>query len=226
MDPYHALGLSKDCTRDELKEAFRTRARSAHPDRGGEPAAFIQLRRAYDEITKELGRRPPGPTDERSRRPTRDDPRPKQADPDWEPDLIVLDDEPIRTRPPTSPDPNWEPDLILLDDEPHQARVPESADPIWEPDLILRDDEAFHVRFPEPLDPRVARQNYLGWLAHLSARSQHEDANSDESWLRISRAAVLMAVIILTVWICWAAWSYEPSRDALELTPRLQGVRP
>ena len=227
MDPYHTLGLPKDCTREELKEAFRAKARLVHPDRGGEPATFIQLRQAYDQIVTELERRPPGLIAETSARPARPDARPKQPDPNWEPDLILLDEPPDRTRPPGSPDPNWEPDLILLDEEPHHGRTPEWPDPNWEPDLILLDDEPRHGRLREPRDPRVAWQNYIGWLARISGRSLHEDKISDEKWLRISGVMVLFSVIILTAWICWAAWSYEPPRAGdLDMTPPLQGLHP
>jgi hypothetical protein len=178
MDPYQTLGLPNNCTREDLKEAFRAKARLVHPDRGGDPATFIQLRQAYDQIIIELGRRPSGLTAGTSARPARSDPRPKQ------------------------PDPNWEPDLILLDEEPR------------------------HGRFPQPRDPQVARENYLGWLARLSTRPQHEDLITDEKWLNISSVAVVFSVIILTIWICWAAWNYEPQPEAADLTTRQRGLDP
>jgi DnaJ domain len=202
MDPYQTLGLPNNCTREDLKEAFRAKARLVHPDRGGDPATFIQLRQAYDQIITELGRRPSGLIAGTSARPARPDPRPKQPDPNWEPDLIMFDDERDRPRPPGSRDPNWEPDLILLDEEPR------------------------HGRFPQPRDPQVARENYLGWLARLSTRPQHEDLIRDEKWLNISSVAVVFSVIILTIWICWAAWNYEPQPEAADLTTRQRGLDP
>jgi curved DNA-binding protein CbpA len=220
MDPYQTLGLPKNCTGDELKEAFRARARLVHPDRGGEPEAFIQLRHAYDQIKSDLGRRPPGSTAEASARPVRQDPRPKGPDPNWEPDLILLDPEPTRTRPPAPPDPNWKPDFVLLDDAPLQDHRPGSTETNREPDLILLDDE--------PRDPRVAWRNYIGWLARISRRSHLEDQVSDETWLKVSAVMVLFSVIILTVWIIfWAAWSNVPPQpDSFEMTPRLQDLSP
>lgn len=202
MDPYQTLGLPNNCTREDLKEAFRAKARLVHPDRGGDPATFIQLRQAYDQIITELGRRPSGLIAGTSARPARPDPRPKQPDPNWEPDLILFDEEDDRPRPPGSRDPNWEPDLILLDEEPR------------------------HGRFPQPRDPQVARENYLGWLARLSTRPQHEDLITDEKWLNISSVAVVFSVIILTIWICWAAWNYEPQPEAADLTTRQRGLDP
>jgi hypothetical protein len=226
MDPYLTLGLLRNCTREELKESFRTRARLVHPDRGGEPAAFIRLREAYDQIISELEQRPPGPIAGTSTRPTRDDPRPKPPGPTWEPDLVLLDDEPVRTRPPGAHDPHWQPELILLDEEPIHDRFAESPDPNWEPDLILHDDEPLHGHFSEPRDPRVAWQNYMGWLARVSGHSQHEDPISDETWLNISGVMVLLSVIVLTIWICWSAWTYEPRTEAVDFTTRQQGIHP
>jgi len=58
MDPYRILGVARGCTREEVKEAFRAKVPSAHPDRGGEDLTFIQLRAAYEQILAELDRRP------------------------------------------------------------------------------------------------------------------------------------------------------------------------
>src|SRR6185312_6091388 len=64
MDPYQTLGISRTCSREEVKLVFRVRAWYAHPDRGGESATFIQLCTAYKQILDDLDRRPnPRPTD-------------------------------------------------------------------------------------------------------------------------------------------------------------------
>lgn len=42
------LGIEKGATLVEIRRAFRLRALSAHPDRGGDEAAFIATKRAYD----------------------------------------------------------------------------------------------------------------------------------------------------------------------------------
>ena len=57
MDPYRTLGVPRNCTREEAGAAFRARVASVHPDRGGDDAAFIQLRAAYKLILAELNRR-------------------------------------------------------------------------------------------------------------------------------------------------------------------------
>ena len=43
------LGLTLPCTQDDIHLAFRTRVKSAHPDRGGSNEAFRQLYEAYRE---------------------------------------------------------------------------------------------------------------------------------------------------------------------------------
>ena len=58
MDPYQILGISRACTLDEVKKAFRAKAWLAHPDRGGENESFIRLCNAYEEILKECNRSP------------------------------------------------------------------------------------------------------------------------------------------------------------------------
>ena len=42
------LGVSAQSTRGEVKTAFRAAAKTHHPDHGGDPTSFAQLRRAYD----------------------------------------------------------------------------------------------------------------------------------------------------------------------------------
>jgi DnaJ-class molecular chaperone len=47
-DPYALLGVARDASPDDLKRAFRTRARELHPDTGGDAEAFRKLVEAYD----------------------------------------------------------------------------------------------------------------------------------------------------------------------------------
>jgi hypothetical protein len=44
-----ALGLTWPCTRQDVKQAFRTKVKVAHPDSGGNSEAFQRLYRAYQE---------------------------------------------------------------------------------------------------------------------------------------------------------------------------------
>ena len=43
MNPYEVLGLSVECTQEEITIAYRTLAKKHHPDVGGDQTIFIQL---------------------------------------------------------------------------------------------------------------------------------------------------------------------------------------
>ena len=53
-DDFRLLGISPGATPAEVKKAFYRLAKAAHPDRGGDPEAFHQLRLAYGRITKDI----------------------------------------------------------------------------------------------------------------------------------------------------------------------------
>jgi DnaJ domain len=192
MDPYQTLGVARNCTHQELKDAFRAKARLAHPDLGGEPAAFIQLREAFDQIGKELERRPPEPVAEKRPRPARPVRRARQPDPNWDPDLIVFDEPLPRTRPGRPRDPNWQPDLILVDEVPGPSRIP-----------------------PSPA-ASSSRQNYVRWLRRISARSQPAVSTTPTTDWNASAIMILLIVVTLTVWIFWTGWSHDASSETSE----------
>lgn len=47
FDPYLILGLSRAATAGAIKTAYRQRVQVAHPDRGGDPTAFIAIVKAF-----------------------------------------------------------------------------------------------------------------------------------------------------------------------------------
>ena len=51
------LGLTPPFDADHVRAAYRARSRSAHPDAGGHPAAFVRLRAAYEEAMAYLATR-------------------------------------------------------------------------------------------------------------------------------------------------------------------------
>ncbi|MFB6096417.1 MAG: ferredoxin Fer [Haloferacaceae archaeon] len=48
--PFDILGVGPDADEEELKQAYRERAKEAHPDQGGSVEEFQLVRAAYDEI--------------------------------------------------------------------------------------------------------------------------------------------------------------------------------
>ncbi|MEM0961458.1 MAG: J domain-containing protein [Bacteroidota bacterium] len=46
-DPFRILSLPYDAEDADVRKAFRQRARETHPDRGGSPEAFLEVRAAY-----------------------------------------------------------------------------------------------------------------------------------------------------------------------------------
>ncbi len=47
-NPYEILGVRRDASDDQIKAAYRRRAKSTHPDSGGDPAAFGRVQKAYE----------------------------------------------------------------------------------------------------------------------------------------------------------------------------------
>ena len=48
MDLYKELGVSPDCTSEELKHAYRTLAQIHHPDKGGDEETFKRIKMSYE----------------------------------------------------------------------------------------------------------------------------------------------------------------------------------
>lgn len=46
--PYDILGVTKESTWDQIKKAFRQLAMQHHPDKGGDPTAFREVRAAFE----------------------------------------------------------------------------------------------------------------------------------------------------------------------------------
>ena len=61
MTPYEVLGVLPDATAEELAAARRRRARTLHPDVGGDAAAMQALNQAYDAAVALLSSPPPPP---------------------------------------------------------------------------------------------------------------------------------------------------------------------
>jgi hypothetical protein len=189
MDPYRILGVSRNCTREEVKAAFRSGVRHAHPDRGGKTESFIRLCNAYKEILEELDRRPRSV----ARKPTRAPRNGRPAVPpdrEFDPEIIILDEAPGRNRPPKPPDPNWKPDVILLDQDPPVRHR------------------------PEPSDPRLARRHYISWLRRVSDQGARRQSIWQSTAVRTLGVMILLGILGGNLWLCWIAWSYDPEEAA------------
>jgi len=56
-DLYETLGVTRDATPEEIKAAFRAKAKATHPDAGGADAAFAEVSTAYSILSVEEKRR-------------------------------------------------------------------------------------------------------------------------------------------------------------------------
>lgn len=48
---FQILGVARGATLTEIKRAYRAMALASHPDRGGDPATFREVQRAYEKLT-------------------------------------------------------------------------------------------------------------------------------------------------------------------------------
>ncbi len=51
MNPFEVLGVRPGASADEVRAAWRRRARATHPDRGGDEATFTEVLEAYRTLT-------------------------------------------------------------------------------------------------------------------------------------------------------------------------------
>jgi DnaJ-class molecular chaperone len=51
MDYYNTLGVSRDASPDEIKQAYRKLASVHHPDKGGDTAKFQEIQQAYETLS-------------------------------------------------------------------------------------------------------------------------------------------------------------------------------
>jgi hypothetical protein len=206
MDPYQILGVPRDCTRQRVKEAFRARARIAHPDRGGDIPAFIQLRKAYEQILADLDRSPSSIKGVPSGAARRDS-APGPPGPPPVPDFEWIEEVQVRDRPTSAPDASWEPDFVILDEPLPRIRSPRPLEPGWAPDLVLLDDEPGGDQEALEQDLPRERPPFLAFVERLWGNSSPEGPPPSPSpWGIRGKLLVLAAIglaILVLVWIIW-----------------------
>lgn len=198
MDPYQALGVSRGCTRDELKKAFRARAWDSHPDRGGDEQPFIELCTAYKQILNGMGCGPRQGSTEHLDTPRADRGRnpegPGHRSRSTSNRAVVAES----TVPPRT---DWVPDLVL--DETGCSTAPSRpADPAWEPELVVLDDLADEDS-PESRDPS---RRYASWIHQVAERSTRGESLRDSGLVQSLGVLLIVALITGGLWLCWVAW--------------------
>ncbi|XP_039247558.1 translocation protein SEC63 homolog [Styela clava] len=56
-DPYEVLGIREGADNVVIKKAYRKLSKEFHPDKGGDPAVFMRIRKAYEALTDEATRK-------------------------------------------------------------------------------------------------------------------------------------------------------------------------
>jgi curved DNA-binding protein CbpA len=80
VDPYAALGVSRDVDQSRIHAAYREAVRRTHPDAGGSSAAFEDVQEAY-EVLRDPGRRAAWDRASPAPRARSSTPRPAPVDP-------------------------------------------------------------------------------------------------------------------------------------------------
>lgn len=53
VDLYRTLGVDRKASRKQIRDAYREKAKTAHPDTGGSPESFALVKRAHDVLSDE-----------------------------------------------------------------------------------------------------------------------------------------------------------------------------
>jgi hypothetical protein len=223
--------------------AFRDKVWLAHPDRGGNEQAFIDLCSAYQTVLSEVrlskrglrpapeargsrpsGRQPPDetPIPERPRKRESHERRPKPPDKNWEPDLVLSADVGRDGQPAPSADPTWDPDLIVADEANSDRRPSQPPDPSWKPDIVLNDDLMDHDARDIAAAPPHSPDAFRSLFQRISAGAPLEKNESLITELaRVMRALLILvfvAWIVGTIWLCKTLWD-ESTEAARTKTP-------
>jgi hypothetical protein len=56
-DHYRTLGLVRGATEEQIRSAFKDKAKTHHPDKGGKQEEFVRIRQAYEALMKDRSTR-------------------------------------------------------------------------------------------------------------------------------------------------------------------------
>ena len=154
IDPSAVLGVARDASLEEIRDAYRAKAKRHHPDTGGEDWAFRILSQSYEFLcTARVARA----RDREASAP----PRPSAARPSWSP-----------PPPPTNPPPPPRAKPTPAPDEWTDERVrPGVHDPVEDPTRVV-DVERLSVRHEADhvwlLSDRSSDQHFLSCSLNLT----------------------------------------------------------
>ena len=52
LSDHGVLGLKRSASQEEIRQAYRAKARATHPDKGGDHDEFIKVQKAYENLCK------------------------------------------------------------------------------------------------------------------------------------------------------------------------------
>jgi hypothetical protein len=188
IDPCAILGVAPGASLDEIREAYRAKARKHHPDHGGDEWAFRIVVRSYEVLSaarvagraaQEARRSPPSPRPANPDAPTFDPERvrPGRKDP-WPDPKRVVDVEVFRV----GFDLENPVDLVLL--APEERTLSCCLNLAWAPDLSLKPDEVARIlRDLNDVFKVVARKT------RASSSWSRDEAGRFEGWLSYPTAS-------------------------------------
>jgi curved DNA-binding protein CbpA len=231
MDPYRILGVKRGCTPDEAKAAFRSRAWTTHPDRGGDEQAFVEFCAAYKAVLREARSGGEGQNSKiRSARAGRSKVHPHRdlkrneppqtsdqlhdpitsTDAIWQADLILPANVGRDGKPAPAPDPQWQPELVVPDETRADQRPPDPTDPNWRPAVVFLDDSSPAERGKAARKRGSGSEGYSSLLKRLASDSSEPGSSKD--LIRALGIILFVALLIGNIWFCWAAFSYDPEK--------------
>jgi hypothetical protein len=205
MDPYRTLGITRGCSLEEVKRAYRAKAWQTHPDLGGDGPTFIEVCEAYKLILQDMAQRPgrvslnPALVHGINSSPNRYDRRTQAA-------RRTSGQVHAGIRKPKPPDPLWNPDLVIQDHPVWIGYRSRPPDPAWEPELILLEEEPTKGGVAPPSGSQAIRESSVPWLPPIPARSARRRSCLTRRQTAFGIAILLGMIVLALVTLLPLAW--------------------